>query len=599
MTPKKQIAFLAILTALGVLVTACRGVWPGSETSTVEPVQRIDALEVEPITTSGVERVTLRTHISSEPPTLDPALVRDTISNFFVGQMFVGLTRFDQDSNAIPELARDWEVSKDGLVWTFRLRGDISWVRRDPTTGNIKVLRPVDAHDVVYGLRRSLDPNTASGYAYVLYPIAGAEALNRAAPDAENLEALVADLGVKAIDDTTVEFSLIAPVVYFPSIVALAIAYPQPRDVIEQWGHNWTEAGLIVTNGPYTLQEWTHGASLMLEKNPWWVNADEVQIELFGGPILPEESEAMALYESNELDMMASPGWGPPPQDLDRIRADAQLSQELFIAPRTCTYYYGFVNTKPPFDEARVRKAFAIAIDRESIVSRVFKGGQAPAHSFVPPGVFGNVAEDHQIGALLLGDYAGRLAQARALLVEAGYPDGAGIDIVLGYNSSEGHAQIAQAVRAMWQRAFPQAQISLESQEWAAYLDILEPDSPDEDKPHVYRAGWCADYPDSNNWLNDVFNSKSSSNSAKFDNPDYDAIVEKAAFEADPERRLELYRQAEAILIDQEAVIAPIFYYTYVRLYKPWVTPVISPVGADPIAEWRIDVAAQRAATGQ
>jgi oligopeptide transport system substrate-binding protein len=198
-----------------------------------------------------------------------------------------------------------------------------------------------------------------------------------------------------------------------------------------------------------------------------------------------------------------------------------------------------------------------------------------------------------------MDDYAAQVGEAQALLEEAGYPTGEGIDITLGHNTSEAHAQIAQAVQAMWQEAFPAANIDIENQEWAVYLDTLLPDSPDEEKPNVYRLGWCADYPDSNNWLNDVFNSKSTQNYAKFNNEEYDALVTEAAFEEDPDRRLDLYTQAEEILINDVQAIAPIYYYTYVRLYKPWVTPVISPVSGDPIAEWRIDVAAQQEATGQ
>ncbi|MEW5959839.1 MAG: peptide ABC transporter substrate-binding protein, partial [Chloroflexota bacterium] len=500
----------------------------------------------------------------------------------------------------VPQLATEWNASADGLEWTFKLRDDVQWVRHDPNTGEFEAVRPVTAQDVVYGVTRSLDPNTASDYAYVLYVINGAEEFNTADPNAENFEDLRAAVGVEAADDTTVKFTLKEPAAYFPSIAALWPVFPQPQEAIEQWGDNWTEAGLIVTNGPYTLREWNHGSDLMLEKNPLWVDADNVQIELFGGPIIQEASTGMALYENNEIDMMADPGWPAPLADLDRIKADPQLSQELFIAPRLCTYYYGFVNSKPPFDDVRVRKAFSAAIDRESLIENVTKGEQRPAHSFAPPGIFGTVADEMDIGSYMIqGTYGERVAEAQALLAEAGYPDGEGLDILLMHNTSEDHAQIAQAVQAMWQEAFPKARVAIENQEWAVYLKTLLPEAPDTDKPNVYRIGWCADYPDSNNWLNEVYNSKSSQNYAKFFNEEFDALVEEAAFEPDPAKRLELYRQAESIFMDQEAAIAPIYYYTFVRLYKPWVTPVISPVGGDPIAEWKIDWEAKQTARGE
>ncbi len=615
----KKFVLLLLSTVVLSLVAACGAAQPETitvvetvvvekevETIVEKEVEVVKEVEVEKIVEVAPEdpdagRVQLRAVIGTEPPSLDPSLGTDTTSIFFIRQMFVGLTKFDENGIVAPELAESWETSEDGLTWTFNLRNDINWVHRDPNTGEFEAVRPVTAEDVVFGVTRTLDPATASDYAYVLYPIAGAEALNTADPAADDMDALIAELGVEAPDESTVVFTLDAPAAYFPSLTAMWTMYPQPSDAIAQWGDNWTEAGLIVTNGPYTLREWTHGASIQIEKNPLWVNADDVQIELFGGPIIQEASTAMALYENNEIDMMADPGWGPPLPDMDRIRGDAQLSEELFIAPRTCTYYYGFVNTKPPFDNPDVRKAFAITIDRENLIDNVIKGGQTPAHSFAPPGIFGNVAGSEEIGAELLGidDYDARVEEAQALLDGAGYPNGEGLDVTLGHNTSEAHAQIAQAVQSMWKEAFPDANIEIENQEWAVYLDTLLPDSPDEDKPDIYRLGWCADYPDSNNWLNEVFNSESGQNYAKFSNADYDALVEEAAFESDPDRRLELYEQAESILIDEEYGISPIYYYTYVRMYKPWVTPVISPVSGDPIAEWTIDVEAQQAAIGE
>jgi len=619
----KKITILLLGSVLMGLVAACGAAQPetitvvetvvvekevqGETVTVVETVEVVKEVEVEKVVEVAAadpdaDRITLDTVVGTEPPTIDPALGTDSTSIFFMRQMFVGLTSFDEQANVVPALATDWEVSDDGLEWTFNLRDDIKWVHRDPNSGEFEDLGPVTAQDVVYGVTRTLDPNTASDYAYVLYAIDGAEALNTADPSAEDFEDILAGLGVSAPDDTTVVFTLSAPAAYFPSIAGMWVTFPQPQAAIEQYGDNWTEAGLIVTNGPYTLREWTHGASIMIEKNPLWINADSVQIELFGGPIIQEESTAMALYENNEIDVMSSPpGWGPPLPDMDRIRADSQLSEELFIAPQLCTYYYGFVNTKPPFDNVLVRKAFSAAIDRQSLIDNVVKGDQIPAHSFSPPGIFGNVADDTSIGDFLIqADYGDQVTQAQEWLAEVGYPEGEGLDVVLAHNTSEAHAQIAQAVQAMWQEAFPQANITIENQEWAVYLKTLLPESPDAEKPNVYRLGWCADYPDANNWLNEVFHSKSGQNYSKFNNPDFDALVEEAAFEADPTVREDLYSQAEEIFINENSAIAPIYYYTYVRLYKPWLTNVvISPVTGDPIAEWTIDWEAKKAARGE
>jgi oligopeptide transport system substrate-binding protein len=247
-----------------------------------------------------------------------------------------------------------------------------------------------------------------------------------------------------------------------------------------------------------------------------------------------------------------------------------------------------------------VRKAFAAAMDRQSLIDNVTKGDQVAAHSFAPPGVFGSVADDMEIGSFMVeSSYADQVAFAQETLAEAGYPEGEGLDVLLMHNTSEAHAQIAQAVQAMWQEAFPKANIAIENQEWAVYLKTLLPESPDEEKPNVYRLGWCADYPDSNNWLNEVFNSKSGQNYAKYNNPEFDELVEAAAIEPDPATRQDLYKQAEDIFINQDTAISPIYYYTYVRMYKPWVTPVISPVSGDPIAEWTVDWEAKKAARGE
>jgi oligopeptide transport system substrate-binding protein len=571
------------------------------ETVVVEKTVEVEKMvEVTPTPVPAEEKVTLDLVVGTEPPSLDPSLATDTTSIWTIRQMFMGLAGFDEKAAVVPSLATDWSVSDDGLTWTYNMRDDVHWIHRNPTTGEFEDLGPVTAQDVEYGVKRTLDPATASDYAYVLYIIQGAEEYNTADPAAENIGDLRDAVGVKAVDDTTVQFTLKEPAGYFPSITAMWVTFPLPQDAIETYGNNWTEAGLIVTNGPYTLEEWTHGAYLRLVKNPLWVDADTVQIEVIQGPIIQEASTQMAMYEANEVDMMADPGWGPPLPDMDRIKADPQLSQELLIAPRLCTYYYGFVNSKPPFDDVTVRKAFAAAIDRQSLIDNVLKGDQLPAHSFAPPGIFGNVADDMSIGSWMVMDsYADQVKQAQDWLAEAGYPEGEGIDATLMYNTSEAHAQIAQAVQAMWAEAFPKANISVENQEWSVYLKTLLPDSPDEDKPDIYRLGWCADYPDENNWVNEVFNSKSGQNYAKYFKPEFDALVEEAALEADPEIRKDLYKQAETMFMDDQG-IAPIYYYTYVRLYKPWLTKVvISPVTGDPIAEWEIDWAAKTAARGQ
>ena len=348
---------------------------------------------------------------------------------------------------------------------------------------------------------------------------------------------------------------------------------------------------------------WEHGSELRYVKNPLWPDADSVQIEVIQGPIIESESTAMSMYEANEIDMLADPGWGPPLPDMDRIKADAALGEELFIAPRTCTYYYGFVNAKPPFDDPLVRKAFAAAIDRQSLIDNRAQGRTGacphalspPATSATPPATW---TSRRGWSWTTTPPSWSRPAQ---WIAEAGYPDGEGLEATLMHNTSEAHAQVAQAVQAMWAEAFPQATISIENQEWQVYLNTLLPDAPLDEKPNIYRLGWCADFPDAANWLSGVFRSNSDQNYADVQQPRVRRVWSMKLTRVPTRRcREDLYAQAEKILIEDATAIAPIYYYTYVRMYKPWLTNVvISPVTGDPIAQWTIDMDAKNAARGE
>lgn len=603
---KRLMILIAGLVVLGLLVAAC-GPTPTPQTVTKE-VTKIVEKEVEKtveivVTATpepGMERVTLYAPLSGEPPTLDPSLATDTTSVWVDEQLFLGLTAFDENGAVIPELATSWDVSEDGTVYTFHMRDDAKWVHLDLATGEFEEIGPVTAQDVEYGIKRTLNPKTASDYSYVLYIISGAADFNGADPAAEDFADTEAAVGVKAVDDTTVEITLNHAAGYFPAIAGMWVARPLPKDTIDTYADRWTEPGLIVTNGAYGLQEWSHGAHITLVKNPSWFGWADApgNIEVAEMPIVEEESTTMSMYEANEVDFNGDPGWGPPLPDMDRIKADPTLGAELKIEPRLCTYYYGFVNSKPPFDDPNVRKAFSLAINRQSLIDNVLKGGQSPAHSFAPKGIFGNQVDNLDIAPALL-DYEKGLAEAQKLLADAGYPEGEGLDAVLMHNTSEGHAKIAQAIQDMWATAFPKANITIENQEWKVYLKTLLPDSPDEEKPNVYRLGWCADYPDENNWVNEVFNSKSESNYAKYNNADFDKLVEQAEQEQDPAMRADLYAQAEKLLVDTDAGIAPIYYYTRVQMTKPYLTRVNSPMGGAPLDQWVLDVAGQAAARGE
>jgi len=517
--------------------------------------------------------------------------------------LFLGLTDFDDATNeVIPELATEWSASADGLAWTFKMRNDVPWVRYNPATGETTVQTDeegnplmVKAQDVEYAVKRTLDPATASDYAYVLYIIKGALAYN----SGEETDA--ATVGVKAVDDYTVEFTLEHPAGYFPGIASMWVARPVYQPVIDEYGSRWVEPGIIVSNGPYVMADWKHFDSMLMVKNPEYYDADKVQIERIEMTMIVEASTAFAMYENNELDFT-----GPPLEEMDRVKADPVLSKELYIAPQLCQYYYGFTNNKPPFDNVLVRKAFSAAIDRQSLIDNVLKGGQLPANTFAPAGIFGNAAGDPTIAPYLLNFEEGA-KMAKQWLAEAGYPDGKGFPTVtLMHNTSEGHKKIAEAIQAMWRETLG-VEVEVVNQEWGVYLETIDKATPLADEPEIWRMGWCADYADNNNWLHEVFNNQEGSNDLRrgckddvcteVEELEFDKLTKAAGEEQDPAKRKEMYYKAEKELSEVEAAYAPIYYYTTVVVNKPWLTRGYQALGGQHFDKWTIDWAAKQAAT--
>lgn len=280
----KRIVLLEIAIVLSIALAACTAPTAAvnqNAASTSQPAEAVEqstAQPTAPVAASAVEPVTLNVNLGAEPPTLDPSLATDGFSLNVAENLFMGLTNLTSDGSVEPELATDWSASEDGLTYTFNMREDALWVRHDPDSG-VEQLRPVTAFDVVYGVRRTCDPRTASDYAYVDYIIEGCAELNMADPDAlteDELRALIDGVGVTAPDTYTVQFTVHTPASYFPAIAGMWINWPQYREVIESAGEQWTEPGNIVTNGPYLLTEWRHNDSMVVEKNPTWYGWNEV-----------------------------------------------------------------------------------------------------------------------------------------------------------------------------------------------------------------------------------------------------------------------------------------------------------------------------------
>lgn len=623
---RKLVLVVSILTLLAIVGVACGQATPEvqkevvRETVVVEQTQVVEK-EKEVVVTAtpepGAEEdlVTVDFNWATEPPQGDPALATDTTSSQVIGSIFMGLTDIDDETQeAVPALATDWSSNEDDTVWTFQLRDDVPWVHYNPKTGETEVVtddegnpRMVTAEDVAYGVTRSLDPRTASDYAYILYIIQGGQQLNTTDPEADNFQELMDNVGVQAVDETTVEFTLEYGASFFPQVATMSTAYPVPQWTIDEYGERWIEPGFIVTNGAYVMTEWAHGDHLTLEKNTHWplwgTDYAPGNVERLEGIMIEEVSTAFALYENNELDTA-----GVPQEQIERVKEDPELSEQFVNAPVNCSYYYGFVTTKAPVDDPNVRKALSMAIDRGTLVEAVTKGGQIPANTFTNPLNFGSVAEDPDVAPWALTKEQGgtgydeALSQGKALLDEAGFTDGAGLDIVLMHNVSEGHARIAQAIQAMWQQAYPQMTVTIETQEWQVYLDTIEFDSPIEDVPHVFRLGWCADYPHANNWVHEVFNPEAGANRIRLsaDDPvvgeqvqEYAETTVKAQT-APPEEQVELYKRAEELLIEEIVGIAPIYYYTTVNVTKPWLERTYDPIKLH-LFQWQLDWEAKQA----
>ena len=566
-------SLIGVLLAAAMLLTACPAMQPvsGGEQADMGPV-------------------TLDWNLGTEPPSLDPSLATDTSSIAILNETMLALTELDPDTqDATPELATSWESSEDGTVWTFTLRDDVSWVTYNEgevvqVMDDAGAARIVNAHDVVYGVKRTCDANTASDYAYVLYVIAGCQAANtgEGSPD---------DVGVVALDDFTVEFTLNFGASFFPQIASMWVTRPMPQWLIEAEGDGWTESGVMHNNGAYVLSEWIHNDTIQLVRNPFWYGWTEMadvvgNIEVINMSMIEEASTEFAMYESDEVDMSIV-----PLEQMDRVMAaDSEFADEYRNTPRNCTYYYGFVTKREAVSDVRVRRALSMSVDRKTLVENILKGGQIPANTFTNPLNYGSPAGDTDVAPWALTEeqgglgYAAAVEMAQGLMAEAGHPDGDGLSLVLSHNVSEGHAKIAQAIQAMWTAVFSQIDVVIETQEWGVYLDSLDAQSPLEGKPDVFRLGWCQDYPHANNWIHEVFNPTMGGNEPllTFDDAQVGDLVQQfndatiAAQTASPADQLDLYKEAERLLIDEIAGIIPIYFYTRNVVAKPWLDRLYS-----------------------
>jgi oligopeptide transport system substrate-binding protein len=430
----------------------------------------------------------------------------------------------------------------------------------------------------------------ASPYGYLLgLVVVGAADYNEGVTDD------FSTVGVRAVDDFTIEMDFMSPAAYNPQIAGLWVARPQPAWIIdgdcdgavEARGERWTEPGFFQSYGPYTMSEWVHDSELTLVKNPFWPATDaypEPKIDVIHLAMLDAEPQ-MAEYEAGNLDVTN----GVPLADLDRIRADSTLSAELSQNPQLCTYYYGFNTSKPFVDDVRVRRALSMAIDRQSLIDNVTKGGQQPAQWFSRPGLAGSPTMDKYPDLGIKSDPEAAKAELQSYLDEMGLTADQ-LDLTLMFNTSSGHQRIAEAIQQMWKDTLG-VDVKTVNQEWAVYLDTV--DSPD--APQIFRLGWCLDYPHANNFIREVFALGGNSNPDKDGEPyggvqwlneDFEAIVAAAALESDLDKATEMYAEAEQILVYEDAVMAPIYWYTALDMTRPYVVRTYGSTGHERYDKW-------------
>jgi oligopeptide transport system substrate-binding protein len=466
----------------------------------------------------------------AEPETIDPHKSTGVPEANIIYEYLEGLVTYAENGDIAPGVATNWEISDDGLTYTFHLREDAKWSNGDPVT----------AEDFVYSFRRAVDPKTASDYAPIMGVIKNAEDIiaGKVAPD---------QLGAEAIDPHTFKVSLNGPTPYFIGLVRHHIAYPVHRATVEKFGDQWTRPGNAVGNGAYTISEWTPQSSLTLVKNPTFHDAANVKIDKIVFYPTEDLAEELKRFRAGELDVT----YDIPS---DQIKwAEKNMPKEFHNTPYFGTYYYVVNLTKEPLGkDLRLREALALAIDRETLTDKITQGGELPGYNWVPPGVPGYTPQYVDWKDL---PQAEKNKKAKELLKEAGYGPDKPLELELLYNTSENHKKIAVAVAAMWKQVLG-IKVNLVNQEWKVYLETR-----DQKQFQVARAGWIGDYVDPTNFLDLFLSNAGERNDAGYNSATYDDLQKKAAQTSDLAARAKLLEEAERTFLHDLPLI-PIYTYT-------------------------------------
>jgi oligopeptide transport system substrate-binding protein len=470
---------------------------------------------------------------ATEPPSLDPGLATDTTSSAILLNIMDPLVKLDQDLNPVPSAAESFETSEDGKTVTFVLRDDLKWTNGDP----------VVAGDFEYAWKRTVSPELAADYAYQFYGIVGAQEYNSCDAKKDDCAALADKMGVKAVDDKTLEVTLTTPQPWFVQQAAHHSFLAVNKKVVDEFGDKWTEAANIVTNGPFRLENWQHSQAIDIVKWDEWRDAASVKLTRVNGRMIEDGTTAVQAFEAGEVDVNDA----LPPDEIPRLKETDTYEQY----PALGTYYYGFNVEK--ITDVKQRRAMSLAIDRRSIIDNIAQEDQLPTTGFTPKGMpgFDTINPDSP-----WQPETADMEQAKQLMSEVANPV---TSINLYINDSPGHREIAVAIQAAWKELGIDS--TIKQQEFQQYLEFLGP--PPNKDVGVYRLGWIGDYVDAINFL-ELWTCESGNNNTGYCNEEFDALIEEARTTADNDARYELYAQAEEILGGEngDMPVMPIYYYT-------------------------------------
>ncbi|HSN52552.1 MAG TPA: peptide ABC transporter substrate-binding protein, partial [Woeseiaceae bacterium] len=475
--------------------------------------------------------------LGTEPESLDPQKGRSVQAADVLRDIGEGLLTYTAAGELVPGAAASWEIDADGLTYTFHIRPEARWSNGDPVT----------AADFVLGLRRLADPATAAFYAAELGNVVNAAAVSAG-------EMAPAELGVSAPDDRTLVISLLRPTPYLLSLLTHPSTFPVHRGSVELHGDAFARAGNLLSNGAYVLASWEPGAVLELRRNPHYWNDAATSIDVVRYHIVTQELAQFHRYRAGELHVTST----VPTENFEQIRAD--YGSQVRIAPTLGVYYYGFNLAKPPFaGNPELRQALSMAIDRDVLVAAITGRGEAPAYSWVPPGV-----HNYKPVQLPYADLSQpeRNAIAQSLYRKAGYGKDNPLRFELRYNTSDTHQKIALALQAMWRNVLG-AEATLVNVEFQVLLDQMR----EQEITQMFRASWFGDYNDANSFLA-IMQSDSAANIPGYSNPEFDALLQSAGEQIDLDRRRLYLEEAERVLLADHAVI-PLYFYVSKHLVKP------------------------------